>query len=238
MNQFTVCIPAAGIGRRMQSDTPKQYLHLHGRPLLAHTLDVFDGMPECARIVLAVDDEAAARRLVDSCALRVPVQIVAGGPRRQDSVANALAECGDDDTIVLIHDAARPCVTRGQVRAVADAAREHGAALLALPARDTIKEVHAGLVRETLDRTVIWQAQTPQAARAGLFRIAFAEAQRKGIEATDDVFLLEAMDVPVHVVEGSPANIKVTTQEDLVVAEAMLKLRMTSDESRMRERSE
>lgn len=232
MNQFTVCIPAAGIGRRMQSDTPKQYLHLHGRPLLAHTLDVFDAMPECAAIVLAVDDETAARRLVDSCALRVPVRIVPGGPRRQDSVANALTVCGEDDTIVLVHDAARPCVTRDQVRAVADAARTHGAALLALPARDTIKEVHAGLVRETLDRTVIWQAQTPQAARAGLFRIAFAEAKGKGIEATDDVSLLEAMDIPVHVVEGSPMNIKVTTPDDLVVAEAILKLRLAENETR------
>ncbi|MBE0644434.1 MAG: 2-C-methyl-D-erythritol 4-phosphate cytidylyltransferase [Bacteroidetes bacterium] len=238
MNSFIVCIPAAGIGRRMDSDTPKQYLHLHGRPLLAHTINVFDGMPECAGIVLAVDDETAARRLVESCAPRVPVQIVAGGLRRQDSVANALAVCGEDDTIVLVHDAARPCVTRAHVRAVAEAVHQHGAALLALPARDTIKEVHAGLVRATLDRTVIWQAQTPQGARAGLLRIAFAEALRKGIEATDDVSLLEAMDVPVHVVEGSPNNIKITTREDLVIAEAILKLRMINDKSRIRDESE
>jgi 2-C-methyl-D-erythritol 4-phosphate cytidylyltransferase len=224
MNRFIVCIPAAGIGRRMHTDTPKQYLHLLGRPVLAHTMAVFDGMPECAGIVLAVDDEAAAQRLVDSAALQVPVHIVAGGLRRQDSVANALTVCGEDDIIVLVHDAARPCVTPEEVRAVADAAREHGAALLAFPARDTMKEVHAGLVRETLDRSVIWHAQTPQAARAGLFRIAFAEAQRKGTEATDDVSLLEAMDIPVHVVEGLATNIKITTPEDLPLAEAILRM--------------
>lgn len=223
MTPFIVCIPAAGIGRRMHSDTPKQYLHLNGRPLLAHTIAVFDAIPECSAIVLAVDDEAAAKRLVDSCALRVEVRIVAGGLRRQDSVANALTACGEDDTIVLVHDAARPCVTAAEVRSVAAAAREHGAALLALPARDTIKEVHAGRVRLTLDRSIIWHAQTPQAARAGLFRIAFAEASRKGIEATDDVSLLEAMDVPVHVVEGLATNMKVTTPEDLPVAEAILR---------------
>ncbi|MFZ1728875.1 MAG: 2-C-methyl-D-erythritol 4-phosphate cytidylyltransferase, partial [Bacteroidota bacterium] len=85
MNQFIVCIPAAGIGRRMHSDTPKQYLHLHGRPVLTHTIGVFDAMPECVGIVLAVDDITAAQRLVDSCAPRVPVRIVAGGVRRQDS---------------------------------------------------------------------------------------------------------------------------------------------------------
>jgi 2-C-methyl-D-erythritol 4-phosphate cytidylyltransferase len=234
MNQFTVCIPAAGIGRRMQSATPKQYLLLHDRPLLAHTMAVFDGMPECAGFILAVDDTQWARPLIDSFSMRLPVQLVQGGPRRQDSVANALAAFHDDDAIVLVHDAARPCVTAGEVRAVVAAVRTHGAALLAMPARDTMKEVHAGLVRHTLDRTVIWHAQTPQGARAGLFRTAFAEAQRKGIEATDDASLLEAMGVPVHIVEGSPANIKVTTPEDMVMAEAILKrnyeLRITNCE--------
>ncbi|MFA6235091.1 MAG: 2-C-methyl-D-erythritol 4-phosphate cytidylyltransferase, partial [Bacteroidota bacterium] len=122
MNSFIVCIPAAGIGRRMHSDTPKQYLQLHGRPVLAHSIAVFDAMPECSGIVLAVDDVAAAQQLVDTCAPRVPVHVVEGGPRRQDSVANALAVCGDDDTIVLIHDAARPCVTADEVSTVANAA--------------------------------------------------------------------------------------------------------------------
>ena len=225
MTPFIVCIPAAGIGRRMGSETPKQYLPLLGRPVLAHTIAVFDTMPECREIILAVDDVETARAMLAFYETRLPLRLVQGGTRRQDSVANAIAACEDDDSIVLVHDAARPCVTPAQVRAVADAAKEHGAALLALPARDTMKEVHAGLVRVTLDRTVIWHAQTPQAARAGLFRIAFAEASRRGIEATDDVSLFEAMAIPVHVVEGAGSNIKITTPEDMVMAEAILSIR-------------
>jgi 2-C-methyl-D-erythritol 4-phosphate cytidylyltransferase len=225
MTSFTVCIPAAGVGRRMGGEMPKQYLPILGRPVLSHTIAVFDSMPECLDIVLAVDDVEAARVLLATTQTRLPLRIVRGGVRRQDSVANALAEIEEDDRIVLVHDAARPCVTPEMVRLVAEAASEHGAALLALPARDTMKEVHAGVVHATLDRTVIWQAQTPQAARAGLFRLAFAAAQRRGLEATDDASLLEAMDIPVHVVEGSPGNIKITTPEDLVVAEAILSAR-------------
>jgi 2-C-methyl-D-erythritol 4-phosphate cytidylyltransferase len=206
---------------------PKQYLPLLGRPVIAHTIAAFDALEECVEIILAVDDEVAAHAVLDGVVTRLPLRILRGGARRQDSVANALAAVEDDNRVVLVHDAARPCVTATQIRAVAHAAAHHGAALLALPARDTMKEVHAGRVRATLDRTVIWQAQTPQAARAGLLRIAFAEAARRGIEATDDVSLLEAMDVPVTVVEGSATNLKITTPEDMVMAEAIL--RMTND---------
>ncbi|MBR9976234.1 MAG: 2-C-methyl-D-erythritol 4-phosphate cytidylyltransferase [Bacteroidetes bacterium] len=227
MTPFSVCIPAAGIGRRMGGDIPKQYLPLLGKPVLAHTISAFDALPECVEIILAVDDETVARTVLDGLQTRSPLRLLRGGTRRQDSVANAIAAVEDDNRVVLVHDAARPCVTTAQIRAVARAAAEHGAALLALPARDTMKEVHAGIIRATLDRTVIWQAQTPQAARAGLLRIAFAEAGRRGIEATDDVSLLEAMDVPVVVVEGSATNLKITTPEDMVMAEAVL--RMTND---------
>ena len=222
MHSFSVCIPAAGLGRRMGADTPKQYLPLLGKPVIAHTITAFDALEECEEIILAVDDEAAARAALDGLVTRAPLRLLRGGARRQDSVANAIAAVEDDNRIVLVHDAARPCVTSDQIRAVARAAAAHGAALLALPARDTIKEVHAGRVRATLDRTVIWLAQTPQAARAGLLRVAFAEAARRGIEATDDVSLVEAMGIPVIAVEGSPGNIKITTPEDMVVAEAIL----------------
>ncbi|MBR9978443.1 MAG: 2-C-methyl-D-erythritol 4-phosphate cytidylyltransferase [Bacteroidetes bacterium] len=224
MNEFIVCIPAAGCGRRMGGSSPKQYLPLRGRTVLERTLDVFDLMEKCRAVFLAVDDVQYAQSLIDATAWSMPIHIVSGGVRRQDSVARALERCDDNHAIVLVHDAARPCVTPAQVSAVVEAVCVHGAALLALPARDTMKRVHAGVVRETLDRSIIWHAQTPQAAHAGLLRLAFAEAQRRGIEATDDVSLLEAMDVPVHVVEGSPENIKITTPEDLSVAEAILAL--------------
>ena len=232
MDTFTVCIPAAGIGRRMGSAMPKQYLPLLGRPVLLHTIAAFDAVEECAEIILAVEEEEVAREMLGDLPTRAPLRLVRGGARRQDSVENAVAAVEDDNMIVLVHDAARPCITAAQIRAVAAAAREHGAALLALPARDTMKEVHAGVVRATLDRSVIWQAQTPQAARAGLLRIAFAEAARRGIEATDDVSLLEAIDVPVHVVEGSATNLKITTPEDMVMAEAILSARTSKGASR------
>lgn len=223
MTPFTVCIPAAGSGTRMKSDMPKQYLPLFGRPVLLHTLDVFSGMTACVRIVIATDDVPRVHALLREGDVRPPVEVVDGGVRRQDSVERAIAAVQERDMIVLVHDAARPCVEARHVQLVADAAHASGAALLAVPVRDTLKEVRDGAVRSTLDRSVIWQAQTPQAARADLFRDAFRHAHEKEITATDDVSLLEAIGCEVRVVEGSPENIKITQPEDLAVAEAILR---------------
>ncbi|MCB2204937.1 2-C-methyl-D-erythritol 4-phosphate cytidylyltransferase [bacterium] len=228
MTKFTVCIPAAGSGTRMNSATPKQYLPLAGREVLLRTLDVFEKMDSCERIVIATDDRAALDALLGREHWSTPITIVEGGSLRQYSVANALEAVPESEAVVLVHDAARPCVRPSDVEAVADAVAEHGAALLAVPARDTLKEVRGGLVQKTLDRSVIWQAQTPQGARARLFRDAFGNVKSRQ-HVTDDVSLLEALGIPVHVVQGSHGNIKITAPEDIPLAEAMLRMAEARD---------
>ena len=222
MTEFTVCIPAAGSGTRMNSETPKQFLPLHGRAVLLHTLDLFARMERCREIIIA-GEESSLKPLVEQADLSVPVRIVPGGARRQDSVASAIRAVQGGDTVVLVHDAARPCVQAAHVQAVADAVQASGAAVLAVPARDTLKEVRDGTITRTIDRNAVWQAQTPQGARAALYLDAFRHADEQGIEATDDVSLIEFIGHPVRVVEGSATNIKITVPEDLAVAAAILR---------------
>jgi len=205
----------------MNATQPKQYLLCAGMPVLLHTLALFNSIEECERIVLATDNEARVRELLSTYGLHIPLDIVPGGARRQDSVRHAI-DLIDDDCLVLVHDVARPCISVRHVREVAGAAAEYGAALLAIPARDTLKLVRDGMVAATLDRSSIWQAQTPQAARASLFRQAFADSAYGDISVTDDAGLLERAGIPVRVVMGDSTNIKITEAEDLAIAEAIL----------------
>ncbi len=230
MHPFTVCIPAAGSGSRMKSALPKQYLSIAGHPVLLHTLMLFDSIDECRRIVIATDDRERIRTVIDERLWRVEIDVVLGGTRRQDSVEKAISAVEDDREIVLVHDAARPCVRSGHVRDVVKAVARHGAAVLAVPARDTLKRVVDGRVVETVDRDTIWQAQTPQGARAGIFREAFAAALRDGINATDDVSLLERLGIAVAIVRGSATNLKITEVADLILAEAILAARLKGED--------
>ena len=220
---FTVCIPSAGGGRRVGASLPKQYLAIAGKPVLAHTLAVFDTLPECERIIIATDN----RGLVDAVLEKFPVTkeliVVDGGARRQDSVANMVNACTDaDDAVILVHDAARPCVTGVQVLDVVRAVVEHGAALLALPARDTVKRVFGDDVISTLDRREIWLAQTPQGASLGMLRHAYQLSARQQHVATDEAELLQRAGYPVKAVMGSATNIKITYTEDIRMAEILL----------------
>jgi 2-C-methyl-D-erythritol 4-phosphate cytidylyltransferase len=219
---FTVCIAAAGSGSRMQRDIPKQYISIAGKPVLAHTLEVFACMASCRQIVIATDDRQKLDSLLSDFPMKKQIVIVEGGAVRQLSVMNMLQMCKDDEEIILIHDAARPCVSNMQISAVVQAIEEHGAALLALPARDTVKVGDGRFVRHTLDRSSIWLAQTPQGARAGALRHAFADAERAGFTGTDDASLLERCGIPVRLVEGSPSNLKITTPSDVFFAEQTL----------------
>lgn len=229
MHTFTVCIPAAGSGSRMKSALQKQYLNIAGLPVLLHTLTLFESVRECRRIVIATDDRERINAVLKLHEWSVEIDIVLGGERRQDSVEKAISSVEDDKEIVLVHDAARPCVTKAQVRAVAEAVARHGAAVMAVPARDTLKRVEGEQVVETVDRSTIWQAQTPQGARAGVFREAFAAAVLDGFEATDDASLLERLGIPVHIVAGATTNMKITEPADLVIAEAILTARLRGD---------
>ena len=219
-------VPAAGRGHRMGSNTPKQFLTLGGLPLLAHSLRVLETSDIISAIVLAapqVDLDYCRRDIVDQYGLKKVRQIVAGGAERQDSVRLGLAAVGDDADIVLVHDAVRPFLTPTMIAQVVEAAAKHGAAIVAIPMRDTVKRAGAdGLIEETVDRKPLWLAQTPQAFKRALLEEAHAKALQNGFRATDDAQLVERLGHRVAIVEGSTDNIKVTRPEDLAMGESIL----------------
>lgn len=218
-------IPAAGSGSRLGGQIPKQFLEIAGAPILAHTISRFIECDDIAAIAVALpadrfDEFRARNRGARSIK---PIFYVNGGTERSDSILNALEAVAElNPEIVAVHDAVRPFVTTAQISAVITKAKEVGAAILALPATDTIKEVEHGLIVRTIDRRRIWRAQTPQAFRYELLMQANQEARAAGLPSaltTDDSLLVERLGVPVAVVEGSPNNIKITTPEDLILAE-------------------
>lgn len=224
-------VPAAGRGLRMGGSVPKQFLAIGGLPLVVHSLRILQAAPSIDTIVLAVpqgDIDYCEADIVKAHNFNKVTQVVAGGKERQDSVRLALAAVGNDADIVLVHDAVRPFLTVQMVEAVVKAARATGAAIIALPMRDTVKEVKADhVIKRTVDRKPLWLAQTPQAFRKDWLQEAHRKAQAEGIIATDDAYLLEWMGRPVTVVEGSGENIKVTRPEDMVIGEAILASRQT-----------
>lgn len=221
-----VLIPAAGTGSRMRAAVNKQYLTLGDRPLLAHTLSLFDRHPAVDRIhvIVPVDETDYCRReVVERYAFGKVHSVVAGGAERQDSVRNGLAACAAaEDDIVLIHDGARPLLAPALIDRVVATATRIGGVVVGVPVKDTIKEVEGGLVCGTPDRRRLWQAQTPQAFRFALIRDAHERAWREGFRGTDDAALVERLGLPVAMVEGDYRNIKITTPEDLVLARAFL----------------
>jgi 2-C-methyl-D-erythritol 4-phosphate cytidylyltransferase len=219
---FAVIIPAAGSGSRSGRNIPKQYVELGGEPVLAHTLRAFAGLPGCAEIIVAIDEEW--RAVAERCGRGIELaRFVAGGTERQHSIANALAALAGRPELVLVHDAARPCIAPALAERVAVAAALHGAAIPALPINETVKRVDAaGVIVETIPRSDLRAAQTPQGFRRELLERAYAHASRTALLGTDDASLVEALGEPVHVVEGDPANIKITLPEDFARAERYL----------------
>lgn len=223
-------IPAAGSGARFGGQIPKQFVEIAGAPIIIHTLRRFDECDEIGAMVIALrQDELERFKLsLPRYDIRKPVRLVAGGAERSDSILNALGAASEfQPEIVAIHDAVRPFVTPEQISSVIARAREIGAAILALPATDTIKEVENGLIRRTIDRRRIWRAQTPQAFRRELLLRANEEARATNLPSamvTDDAFLVEHLGLPVAVVEGSASNIKITAPEDLALVEKIFEL--------------
>jgi len=221
--QVAAIIAAGGRGVRFGADRPKQFLEIGGRSILELSVAALAASDRIQEIVVALPEEH-----VDSgskalrAAIGRPITVVAGGARRQDSVANAFAKTSKDSDIILIHDAARPFVTREVIDRAIDGAKQHGAVVAAMGVRDTVKQAGdasadgARLVRATISRDSIFLAQTPQAFRRDVLARALDEG--KGVDATDEAMLVERLGVPVHVVEGDAKNIKITTPEDLAVA--------------------
>lgn len=226
--QADIIVVAAGKGERMGRELPKPFLPVCGLPLLIHTLRAITQSSLIANIILVVAPE---REALCHDVLRVhgrfhvPLTVVHGGAERQDSVRLGLAALGTTSEIVAIHDAARPFLDREILERSIETAALHGAALVAVPARDTIKRVgEDGTVLETLSRHHLWLAQTPQTFRVALIREAHARALAEGVVVTDDAALLEHWGQVVKIVPGSYRNFKITTPEDLLVAEALLRM--------------
>lgn len=221
-----VLVPAAGRGSRIGGETRKQYLDLGERPVLVHTLARLANHPQVSAIHLVVpsaDVVFCHAELVDRYRLEKIGRVIAGGAERQDSVRNGLEECGAaDQDVVLVHDGVRPFFPQDQIGPLVQQASVEGAALLAIPAQDTIKEVFDGLVRATLDRRLLWQVQTPQAFRYERIREAHRRAHAGGYLGTDDASLIEWCGWPVAVLTGHPYNLKITTPADLALARALL----------------
>ncbi len=219
-------VPAAGRGLRMGGSVPKQFLSLGGEPLVIQSLRALQAAPVVGQIILAVppaDVEYCEYEIVSRQRFTKVTKVVAGGAERQDSVRHALDQIPSDTEIVLIHDAVRPFVTLRMIAEVVAAARKEGAAIIALPMRDTVKQVRMdGMIERTVDRTPLWLAQTPQAFRRNWIETAHRKAHAEGVRATDDASLVEWLGYSVAVVEGSGENIKVTRPEDLVIGEAIL----------------
>ena len=215
-------IPAGGVGARLGSRTPKQFLKVGGVPILVATVRHFASHPEIETVVVAAPSKLVDRteRLLRGYAGRVRLSVVAGGAERQESVWRGVQATPADSEIIVVHDAVRPFITRPLIDAVVQAAREVGAAICALPIAETVKRVRGDLVETTVDRSALWAVQTPQAFRAALLREAHDKARRDGVLGTDDAMLVERLGHPVRVVRGSEANVKITTGEDLRRARA------------------
>lgn len=217
----------------MAASQPKQFLELQGLPILIHSLRAYAAVPRIASIYVAVRRseiervESQVSEFADQFPFAGRIHVVEGGDSRQESVANALAALPSrDDDIVLVHDAVRPLIDIATIERTIDAVIEHGAAIVGLPAVDTVKQVertaHGALVTSTIPREFVVLAQTPQGFRCGLLKRAFAEAAADGFVGTDEASVVERAGLAVAVVPGSPVNLKITQPGDLALAEFYL----------------
>jgi len=227
MSRIAAIVPAAGLGTRMGADLPKQFIELDGVPLIIFTLRRLASSPAITEFFISTrtDDVVFLEDKVAKAGLGRPARVVHGGDTRQQSVANALALVDPSTEIVLVHDAARPLVTRAQIERLIAETRERGAAILGIPAIDTVKEVKraslpedVALITQTIPRERIVLAQTPQAFSYPLLRDAFRKAQEDGITASDEAAIVEHFGHDVFVVLGSERNLKITRPADMDLA--------------------
>ncbi len=223
--KYSLILLAAGQGKRMNAGINKIFIELHHKTILAHTLLTFEQDKSCEKVVIVghPDELETIQKMVKAERSQKVFAVISGGEERQDSVKRGLAHI-DEEEIVFIHDAARPFIKQKQIHGLLDGVRKTGAAILAVPVKDTIKMVHNHLVNKTMDRSELMAVQTPQAFHAKLIKKAHLEAERSGKLGTDDASLVEWIGEEVEVVEGDYLNIKITTKEDLLFAEAILKI--------------
>jgi 2-C-methyl-D-erythritol 4-phosphate cytidylyltransferase len=225
MRDIAVIIPAGGVGKRMGGRLPKQFLRIDGEPILLRSVRAFEGIAAVSQIIVAVPAAHVRRThtLLRDGGCRKVTAVVEGGRERQDSVRIALDWMTGKPTVVLVHDAVRPLVSRSAILQVVNAAERWGAAVVGVRMKDTIKtEGRKGFFAATLPRKFLWAVQTPQGFQTHLIVKAHRLAHKAGFMGTDDASLVERLRIPVRIVEGSPRNIKITTKDDLRIAKFWL----------------
>lgn len=236
MSHYAVIV-SAGKGQRFMEGKKKQFSLLGGKPILAHTLEKFEACPLIRSILLVVGEEDmdyCMREIVERHRFQKVSQIVPGGKRRQESVKNGIDALPKDADLVVIHDGVRPFVTKTMIEDSIHSAIRNGAVIFALPVKDTMKMVNPdGIVLKTLDRESLWQVQTPQTFQVNLIKEALYRATEDGFIGTDDASLVERLGVNVHILPGSYTNIKITTPEDLLLANIFLQMNVLPKEDSM-----
>ncbi len=220
-------IVAGGSGKRMGSQTPKQFLNLDGLPIVTHTIRAFLACPAVARIILVVpvaDFEFCRTHIIPFFGSAAKIALAAGGRQRRDSVYAGLMALEGSQGLVVIHDAVRPFVRPEIITACIAGAHQWGACIAGLPMHDTLKKIENDFIAGTVDRTDVWLAQTPQAFHYDLIRKAHEFAKAEEIDATDDASLVERLGHPVKMIFGNRTNIKITTPEDLVFANILISM--------------
>ncbi|KAL0032340.1 hypothetical protein WJX79_005943 [Trebouxia sp. C0005] len=221
----SVVLLAGGSGKRMKAPMPKQYLDLVGQPIAMHSLRTFGSMPEVGQIVVVCDPSYRDlfQQYLDQLPSRIQHSFAVPGVERQDSVYSGLQAIRSEAALVAIHDSARPLIDPADAANCMADAQQVGAAVLGVPVKPTIKEVNSnGMVIRTLIRANLWEVQTPQVIQPDMLREGFELVRQKKLEVTDDVSIIEALGRPVKVTQGSYTNIKVTTPDDMLVAEGFL----------------
>ncbi|OMP67971.1 2-C-methyl-D-erythritol 4-phosphate cytidylyltransferase [Domibacillus epiphyticus] len=226
--KYFVVIPAAGKGKRMKAGLNKLLLELEGKPVIIHTLEVFESDPCCKGIVLSVhpDEQSEFEQLLLTYNIKKVCAFAMGGQERQHSVYSGLKVLPPESDIVLVHDGARPFITRGTIEMLVKSAHDSGAAIAAVPVKDTIKKAASGTVSKTIDRASLWSVQTPQAFKKSVLLHAQQKAEEEQFLGTDESSLVERTGYRVQIVESDYDNIKLTTPEDMYFARAIIAKRM------------
>jgi 2-C-methyl-D-erythritol 4-phosphate cytidylyltransferase len=214
---ISVILLAGGLGTRMNSQVPKQYLQLESKPVVRYSFDVFIAMPEVMELIVVC--EPNYQHVFSGDSNGIPIRFASPGNRRQDSVYHGFQLADPNAQLICIHDGVRPFITPIMIRQALQAAQTVGAAALAMPIKFTVKECcENNMVKRTLQRSCIWEIQTPQVIQSPLLTLGFKKAIETGVTVTDDVSLIELIPHPVQLVKGSHHNIKITTPEDLELA--------------------
>lgn len=223
--QIGAIIAAGGCGKRMNSSTSKQFLRIKGHPIIYYTLKIFESLNFIDEIILVIgsDDKRQAEEIVSYYKFK-KVKIVIGGKERQDSVYNGLKKLSPKTDIVIIHDGVRPFVTKKMIIESIKSAQSFGAVGVAVPVKDTIKVIgNNNLIKDTPTRSNLRAIQTPQVFKYDLIMRAYEKAFEDGFYGTDDTVLVERLGCPVKLIDGSYENIKITTPEDILIAETFVK---------------